>query len=155
MAILFSTFAANAQAQPNGVETNPHPSTEQTLTKEKLDRVKRYILASGTRCTYVNMYNNNPCMDTSRFRLYLNPDPGPNGHPQLNINCDIRLGDFNTLVVQDKHGASGFHTIVFIDPDAILIKGEEKNSRSVLNKAVQEVLRRIDSEVYSQGKPGK
>jgi hypothetical protein len=92
------------------------------------------------------MYNNNPCLETSGFRLYLNPDPGPNGHPQWNIHCDITRGDFNTLVVQEKGGASAFHTLEFLDAKAISIRGAGKNSESMLESAVLDVLRGMASE---------
>lgn len=155
MAILIASSVANAEAQPSSMKiTQPSPAG-QTLTKDKLDRVKRYIIEAGERCTYVNMYNNNPCIETSEFRLYLNPDPGPNGHPQWNINCDTTRGDFNTLVVQEKSDASAYHTIDFRDANAIAFRGEEKGSELILKRAVLDVLRRIDSEISGQRKPGK
>jgi len=148
MAILLAAVAANAQARPgNTMKATPSSPAAKILSKENLDRVKRHILASGKRCTYTSMYNNNPCMETPGFRLYLNPDPGPNGHPQWNINCDTGRGDFNSLVVQEKRGASAFHRVEFSDTDAIAIRGEVNISEPLLNKAVVELLHAIESEI--------
>ena len=94
------------------------PASEPILGKRNLDRIKNYIIAQGRRCTYSNMYNNNPCFDLAGVRLYLNPDPGPDGHPQWNINCDISRGDFNTLVL---HDADGYRTIDFRDAGDIRV----------------------------------
>lgn len=155
IALTASTAATFVQAQPDNMKITPSSPVGKILTKEKLDQVKRYILISGKRCTYANMYNNNPCIEVPGFWLYLNPDPGPNGHPQWNINCDTTRGDFNSLVVQEKNGASAFHTIEFLDANAIVIRGEGKTSEPVLNRAILETLRRIDLEAGSQGEPRK
>lgn len=72
------------------------------LNKANLDRIKRHIIAQGRRCTYVTMYNDNPCWSLPPYMFYLNPDPSPDGHPQWNINSDTRRGDFNTLVITDS-----------------------------------------------------
>jgi len=89
------------------------------LGKGNLDRIKKYIIAQGRRCTYSNIYNNNPCFALAGVRLYLNPDPGPNGQLQWNINCDVSRGDFNTLVL---HDADGYRTIDFRDPGDIQVR---------------------------------
>ena len=34
------------------------------LNKTNLDRIKHFILQKGEKCTYYNMYNNNPCFET-------------------------------------------------------------------------------------------
>jgi hypothetical protein len=51
-------------------------AAEPFLNQYTLDRVKRFILAKGQRCTYSNMYNHNPCLRVADIQLYLNPDPG-------------------------------------------------------------------------------
>lgn len=76
-------------------------TSDPILNKANLDLVKRHIIGLGSRCTYVNKYNNNPCWSLASYTFYLNPDPGPDGHPQWNINCDTTRGDFNTLVIKD------------------------------------------------------
>lgn len=61
------------------------------------------ILLRGQTCTYCQMFSNNPCFETARFLFYLDPDPGgPNQHPQWNINCDPKRGEFHTLVIRRK-----------------------------------------------------
>lgn len=69
------------------------------LTHDALQQVKRLILAGGHRCTFSNMYNHNPCARVGELDLYLLPDPGPDGHPQWNLNSDPARGDFHTLLV--------------------------------------------------------
>jgi hypothetical protein len=74
---------------------------EQVINKKNLDQIKQFILKQGKRCTYSQMYNNNPCYELGPYIFYLNPDPGgPNNHPQWNINSDLVRGDFNTLVIR-------------------------------------------------------
>jgi hypothetical protein len=127
--------------------TSPNDSV---LNKVNLDQVKQHILAAGMRCTYVNMYNDNPCWELPNFHLYLNPDPGPNGQLQWNINCDISRGDFNTLVVQDKNASSGYVRIefwrenaVFIEVPAVAKPSEIREIKEVLEAAVLAALKEI------------
>jgi hypothetical protein len=84
------------------------------LTRARLDRVKRLILQAGARCTYSSKYNHNPCLHTAEFHLYLDPDPGPNGHPQWNLDCDPAIGDFHTLVVRRRSGEDGWGSVQFL-----------------------------------------
>ncbi|AUX25820.1 uncharacterized protein SOCEGT47_063720 [Sorangium cellulosum] len=152
VAMLILSLAACAQGQPTRMKTTMPSSEQQILSKGNLDRVKRYILESGERCTYSNRYNNNPCVRLPQLSLYLNPDPGPDGHPQWNINCDITRGDFNTLVVHEEGGDSAYHTVDFRGADAIVLKGRERaaesemlRSKLVLERAVLAVLQRVDA----------
>jgi hypothetical protein len=131
--------------------SNTLSPTEPVLNKENLDRVKRFILGTGRRCTYVNMFNNNPCFELADFEFYLNPDPGPNGHPQWNINCDATRGDFNTLAVREKGAAGGYHVIDFQPGQALTIRAsywadtnDMGKSRKVLEAAVLTMLKTID-----------
>ena len=79
---------------------------EDILNEKNLDRIKRTILQSGQRETFCNKYNDNPHFSTEHYDFYLNPDPGgPVNHPQWNINCDLKKGDFNTLVIRTKAGS--------------------------------------------------
>lgn len=103
-ALLVLPFSAHAErrAGMQGVIFSPD---DPLLNKAKLDRIKRHIIAQGRRCTYVTMYNDNPCWSLPPYMFYLNPDPGPDGHPQWNIGCDTGRGDFNTLVIADSSSA--------------------------------------------------
>jgi hypothetical protein len=88
---------ANAEVQTVVVKS----SQNKVLSKKNLDAIKRFILKTGQTCTYSNMYNDNPCYQTAHYQFYLNPDPGgPHNHPQWNINCDPKKGDFNSLVIE-------------------------------------------------------
>jgi hypothetical protein len=74
---------------------------EEIINKINLDQIKKFILQQGRRCTYSQMYNDNPCYEIGPYLYYLNPDPGgPHNHPQWNINSDREKGDFNTLVIR-------------------------------------------------------
>lgn len=122
----------------------------QLLTKETLDRVKRHVLASGKRCTYSNKYSHNPFLELQDYWLYLNPDPGPDGHPQWNINSDTSKGDFNELVVVEKADSSMYHGVVFREADAIRLRKNGDASRHTLEQAVRQALRSIDSPSMGQ-----
>ena len=100
-ALLVMPFSAHAERRV-AVQTVVLSPEDPLLNKDNLDQIKRHIIAHGRRCTYVNMYNDNPCWSLPPYMFYLNPDPGPDGHPQWNIGCDIRRGDFNTLVITDS-----------------------------------------------------
>ena len=142
--LLAASFHVHAQVQAGTEEIMPTSSSE-VLTAQNLGRVKRQLLEGGARCTYVNRYNHNPCAETAGFQLYLNPDPGPDGHPQWNINSDMALGDFNTLMVRSKRGDTTLHELDFRNAAALLFGHDEAASRPVLEAAVLELLRSIDS----------
>src|SRR5215475_532591 len=73
------------------------------VNRDNLIAIRTFMLRSGKTRTYSNMYNNNPWLETEHFHLYLNPDPGgPHDHRQWNINCDPKVGDFQTLVLRRK-----------------------------------------------------
>lgn len=122
-ALMLQTGFASATTQ--GDQTVREPivisADDPVLNKANLDRVKRRIIALGNRCTYVNMYNNNPCWSLASYSFYLNPDPGPDGHPQWNINCDLTRGDFNTLVVRDA-SSGRFAAVDFRPGEAIFFR---------------------------------
>ncbi len=120
-------------------------SAQTLLTHANLDLVKARILAGGQRCTYTQMYNNNPCAHTAHYTFYLNPDPGgPDQHPQWNINCDPARGDFRTLVIDGEDPEDGFEaqhvTIRFIDPNDIRIFGSYLQGREFAEDALRELL---------------
>lgn len=97
-------FSAHAERRA-GVQGVIFSPDDPLMNKARLDRIKRHIIVQGRRCTYVTMYNDNPCWSLPPYMFYLNPDPGPNGHPQWNIGCDTGRGDFNTLVIEDRRVA--------------------------------------------------
>lgn len=130
-------------------------SSDPLLNKTNLDRVKQHIIALGARCTYVNMYNNNPCWSLASYKFYLNPDPGPDGHPQWNINCDITRGDFNTLVVEEVN--SDRNVSINFRPNAALTfrssryaisdsPSEMRQTQIMLRAAVTAALKAIDGD---------
>lgn len=106
---------------PTTMQAVSIPTADPLLNKANLDQIKQHIIGLGARCTYVNKYNNNPCWSLAPYVFYLNPDPGPDGNPQWNINCDISRGDFNTLVIGER--ASGRAASVdFRSKEAILLR---------------------------------
>lgn len=119
----------------------------QALTRARLDRVKRLILQAGTRCTYSSKYNRNPCLHTAEFHLYLDPDPGPDGHPQWNLDSDPAVGDFHTLVVRRRSGEDGWGSVAFMPGQDLAVSsfGEPSaeaaaRARRMLEAAVAAVL---------------
>jgi hypothetical protein len=148
-AALSSSFASEPRGLMHVAVSSPYNAV---LNKLNLDQVKRHIIATGTRCTYVNMYNNNPCWELQNFRFYLNPDPGPDGRLQWNINCDVTRGDFNTLVVEKKNTDSGYATIDFRNEKAVHIRVPVASRPSaigeiskVMEEAVLAALKAIDA----------
>jgi len=121
IALLAPPHFSIAEAGQSNMQITVPSSGEAVLNKMNLDQVKQHVLAAGRRCTYVNMYNNNPCWELPEFRVYLNPDPGPDGHLQWNINCDVTRGDFNTLVVQWKSAPFGHGAVDFRNPNVVSI----------------------------------
>ncbi|MCM5682460.1 hypothetical protein M8A51_23270 [Schlegelella sp. S2-27] len=117
------------------------------LTHARLDRVKRLILQAGARCTYSSKYNHNPCLQIAGFHLYLNPDPGPDGHPQWNLDSDPAIGDFHTLVVRRRSGEDGWGSVQFMPGRDLVVSsfGEPSaeaaaRARGLLEAAVAAVL---------------
>ena len=49
---------------------------EKVLNKLNLDQIKAFILKTGMKSTYSNMYGNNPSFETDHYFYYLNPDGG-------------------------------------------------------------------------------
>jgi hypothetical protein len=100
---LITSLCANTVAHAEYYSAEIKGSEDAVLNKKNLDIAKRYLLKNGQTCTWSNMYNNNPCFATQHYYFYLNPDPGgPHHHSQWNINCDPKLGDFNTLVIRSN-----------------------------------------------------
>ncbi|NTV45308.1 MAG: hypothetical protein HGB11_02000 [Chlorobiales bacterium] len=90
---------------------------EKIITRANLLKIKAFILASGQRETYCNMYNNNPACHTRNFHVYLNPDTG-----QQNINCDTEKSDFNNLTIKSTaRGKNPYRTVEFIDEHTIYV----------------------------------
>lgn len=92
--------AARAKMEKRAV-VHVRSDQESVLNQANLQEIKRYILQSGQTRTYSQKYSHNPFFSTDAYFFYLNPDPGgPVGHPQWNIGCDPKIGDFHTLVIQ-------------------------------------------------------
>ena len=138
---------------PSSVTLHLRSKEERLLNKRNLDRIKALLLRTKQRCTYSQMFNNNPCFATARFYFYLNPDPGgPIQHPQWNMNCDPTKGDFNTLVVRSRmldeklEGSLQYAYIDFIDANDIRVASAYGDHPSVLQlhdlvvNAVEEIL---------------
>ena len=101
LGILGLNVMSIAQTRAEHVTLTLRSDEEKIINKHNLDRIKQFILKQGRRCTYSQMYNNNPCYEIGPYLYYLNPDPGgPHHHPQWNLNCDPKRGDFNTLVIR-------------------------------------------------------
>jgi hypothetical protein len=83
------------------VKNGEPPKLDPVLNRANLIAIKQFILKQEHKETYCNMYNNNPFFAVKNYRFYLNPDPGPNGHPQFNVNCDPQKTDFHTLVIRN------------------------------------------------------
>jgi hypothetical protein len=142
--------AASASGEPRDRQLIAVPADDPVLNKANLDIIKRYIIANGARCTYSNMYNNNPCWALSEFSFYLNPDPGPDGHPQWNIDCDVTRGDFNTLVIKNKD--DDYQSIQFRQEHAIVFQvwhetqhSDAAKSQSMIRAAVTASLAAIQN----------
>ncbi len=125
------------------------PGAEAILTKPNLDKIKRFIVKRGEKCTYTNMYNHNPCFSTERYQFFLNPDPGgPHNHPQWNIGCDPKVGDFNTLAIYAKGGGER-EIIEFKDAGKITLDGRKISTAKISvfpAQAVKELLAVIEQQ---------
>jgi hypothetical protein len=75
----------------------PSSAHESILTAAAFNRIKDFVLIHGDRQTYCNMYNNNPHAALCNMDVYLVPDTG-----QQNINCDLKLSGFNSMVIRTR-----------------------------------------------------
>jgi hypothetical protein len=115
----------NLQAAESNATNNNMKS--EIITKNNLDVAKRFILKKGETCIWSNMYNNSPCFATAHYQFYLNPGPGgPYNHPQWNINCDPKKGDFNTLVVRNNNSPADSKIILEATDTEISFMGDNK-----------------------------
>lgn len=111
------------------------------LTRDALQQVKRLILASGHRCTFSNMYNHNPCARAGGLDLYLIPDPGPDGHPQWNLNSDPARGDFHTLLVIPADSERSAARVSFFPGAALAVKpARDPRAEELLAEALRTAL---------------
>ena len=126
---------------------------EKTINRENLLRIKRFILDTGQRETYGNVYNNNPACHAKRFDFYLNPDTR-----QKNIDCDPNKSDFNSLTIRSKSGGKDqYRTVEFIGQHAVYITVNWPTDdltvgqvRQFVEDAIKELLAELD-----QNKPIK
>lgn len=119
-------------------------ASESVLNKSNLDRIKKFIIQQGETCTFCNMYNHNPCFQNQDFSAYLIPDPGPNGHPQWNINSDITKGDFNRLVIRTNNFK--YRDIDFRSHDKVDISLDldgESITEAKLKESMEDVVREM------------
>lgn len=117
-----ASLALEAHGDWGRMSTLRIPMDHPLLNKANLDRIKRHIIDAGARCTYSNKYNDNPCWAHAGYDFFLNPDPGPDGHPQWNIDCDTERGDFNTLLVRRSAGSAQYVDIDFLHAEAVSIR---------------------------------
>lgn len=117
------------------------------LNKANLDRVKAYLLQHGERCFYSNRFNHSPCLVLPDMHLFLDPDPGPDGNPQWNLNCEVSKGDFNTLVVLAGEPDDRYQWLTFFTADTVMLhtKAEAnpiatQQAKISMEKAVRAVL---------------
>jgi hypothetical protein len=111
------------------------------LTHAALQQVKQLILAGGHRCTFSNMYNHNPCARVGELDLYLIPDPGPDGHPQWNLNSELPRGDFHTLLVVPLNPDRSEARASFLPGAALAVKpATDPTAERLLSEATRTVL---------------
>ena len=118
---------------------------ELLINRENLTSIKQFIIKSGLRETYSQMFNNNPAYHTKKFSFYLNPDTG-----QKNINCEIDKSDFQTLVIRDPDRKSQYCYIDFTNKNEINVRipGPTEDLtvsqvRGFASEAIQEILAEI------------
>ncbi len=111
------------------------------LSRESLQQLKQAILANGHRCTFSNMYNHNPCLRAGGLDLYLIPDPGPDGHPQWNLNSDPARGDFHTLLVRTREDSRRSARVSFFDDEDVHIEPtDDPAAEALVTEAMHAVL---------------
>ncbi len=135
---LLISLEANTMAHAEDHTVEIKSGESEILNKNNLDVAKRFMLKNGQTCTWSNMYNNNPCFATTHYQFYLNPDPGgPHHHPQWNINCDPKKGDFNTLAIRsnDEQQEIVKDGKIVIDTQLNFIDKEKVEFRSFGSKA--------------------
>ena len=125
-----TTFANELSIEPTPMQEKSitlklDSRSQSLLTKNNLDRIKKFIIQQGMTCLYSNMYNNNPCLEHKNFSAFLIPDPGPNGHPQWNMNCDVTKGDFNRIVIRNNNFK--YRNIDFRNADSVVISFRLEN----------------------------
>ena len=135
--ILVSGCSGSRDSTPAPVTEVPHESNG-VLTAAAFNQIKDYILVHGDRQTYCNMFNNNPHVALGDMDIYLNPDTG-----QQNINCDLKLSDFNHMVIRTRSPMRYFRFALNLKstgPDLIVQK--ETNSEElagVLQNAISKL----------------
>ena len=116
---LGNDVAKTESAKPIDVTLRFDAKIDPILNRANLIAIKQFILEQGRRETYCSMYNNNPAFFVKNHSFYLNPDPGPDGFRQYNINCDPQKTDFQTLVIRNMDW--GYRYIDFKDEHYICV----------------------------------
>ena len=99
---LGNDVAKTETTKPIDVTLRFDAKIDPVLNRANLVAIKQFILKQGNKATYCSMYGDNPAFFVKNHSFYLIPDPGPNGHPQYNINCDPQKTDFQTLHIANK-----------------------------------------------------
>ena len=147
-------------ARAYSVKEGEAPRPDPILSRTNLIAIKQFILKQGNTQTYSNMFNNNPFFGIEGYSFYLDPDPGPNGHPQFNINCDPEKTDFHTLTIRntgrnwgggDQYRRIRFESMheIYIDvswPDNDLTVGQIRDKTEEAVKAILEEMKRIEKD---------
>lgn len=138
------------------VKKGESPEIDPVLNRANLIAIQQFILKQGKTQTYCNMYNNNPAYPVGKYHFYLNPDTD-----QGNINCDPKLSDFHTLVIQNWEGGVQDRSIVFKDKNNIYIRvswpQDELNVKTIRDltkevlKVILDEMKRIEKEAKKKG----
>ncbi|MCD4672042.1 MAG: hypothetical protein K8R77_05195 [Anaerolineaceae bacterium] len=132
--VLVSGCSNSCEPTPSPVAEAPQ-ETDSVLTAAAFNQIKDHILAQGDRQTYCNMFNNNPHVTLGNMDIYLNPDTG-----QQNINCDLKLSEFNHMVIRTREPWKYYRVQLNLKatgPDLILQEGTNPEE---LSERFQEAL---------------
>jgi hypothetical protein len=80
-------------------ETQQMYDISNILNKNDFEKIIQFVLTSGDRATYCNMYNNNPHYPHEEFHIYLNPISRRINF--LKENLSYNVSDYNSIVIQD------------------------------------------------------
>ncbi|MCF6352982.1 MAG: hypothetical protein L3J06_08230 [Cyclobacteriaceae bacterium] len=98
-----------------------------SLSIQKFEHIKNFILNKGDRRFYRNYDNNNPHYDFSTFHVYLNAEIG-----QKNLYNDPEVSDFNEITIYDSGAEIQYYTI------RIVRKGDIENKEILVNRGMKE-----------------
>lgn len=138
LALLTVSSCAAPTNSPLASAIQPSRAHETILKASSFNRIKDFVLAHGDRQTYCNMYNNNPHVALGNMDIYLNPDTG-----QQNINCDLKLSGFNSMVVRTREPRKYYRFALNLrdtGPNLTIPEGTNLNDlRTVIQNALSEL----------------